>query len=365
MPVSRHRLCAVSFPVKLLIALVLSAAAVAETGVPVVVSDVQQHAIFRPVDITGTVRSPQTAELSAATSGLIQRLYVDVGDRVAAGDLLLELDAELAQLEWQSARAQQQRAQAALDDAQRRLREAETLAPQRSIAKTAVRDLEAEVAEDKAELDRAAADAAYRGALLQRHQLKAPFAGVISEKLAEVGEWLNPGQGVLTLVALSGLHIDFAVSEDYLAAVTPAAEVEFTLNALPGKRFEGRVQRIVPVADPGGRTFLLRVLAAADAEGLVPGMSVRARLKIPELDDGPGLVVPRDATLRYPDGRVVVWVVDDTAGSPVARERLVQTGQAFDGLVEIRQGVRAGERVVVEGNESLKDGQALRLLESR
>lgn len=330
-----------------------------------VVSEVRSSQIYRPVEITGSVTSPQTAQLSTAASGLVEHLYVDVGDRVAAGDQLLDLDAELANLQWRSAAAVEQRAAAALEDSKRRLSEAQTLAPQRSIAKTAVRDLEAEVAEDQADLDRSRAEAAYQHALLQRHQLKAPFAGVISARLVEAGEWVDPGEGVFSLVATEGLRLDFAVSEDYLVALTQDASVLFTLNAVPGRQFEGQVHRIVPVADPGARTFLLRVMPAKPDPVLKPGMSVHALLKIPDRRSGQGLVVSRDATLRYPDGRVVVWVVERNSDGLQARERLVQTGQSFNGLVEIREGVSAGEQVVVEGNESLQDGQRIRILETR
>lgn len=349
----------------LLVGLTASISALAQQGVPVVLGEVNSREIYRPVDITGTVHSPQTAQLSAATSGLVQRLHVDVGDRVKAGDLLLELDPELAQLQWQSGRSEQQRVEAALQDARRRLREAETLAPQRSIAKTAVRDLEAEVAEDQADFERAKADAGYRRALLDRHQLRAPFAGVISARQVETGEWVDPGQGVFSLVALQDMHIDFALAEDYLVALTPEATVEFELNAVPGKRYQGKVHRIVPVADPGARTFLLRVKAVNPDAQLLPGMSVKAVLRIPDPEHPTGLVVPRDATLRYPDGRVVVWEVERGDAGLVASERLVEIGQSFDGLVEIRGGIKAGAQVVIEGNESLVDGQPVRILESR
>lgn len=334
-------------------------------GVPVVVSEVQQRQIFRPVEITGTVTSPRVARLSPATGGLVQTLHVDIGDVVAAGDILLELDPELAQLQWQGARADRQRAAAALADARRRLQEAQVLAPQRSIAKTAVRDLEAEVAVDEADLQKADAESAYRRALLDRHQLRAPFAGVVSEKLTEQGEWVTQGQGVVELVATGGLRLDFAVSEDYLATLTADAAVEFTLSAMPSRRFKGRVQTIVPVTDPGARTFLLRVAAVDGEAPLRPGMSVVAVVRIPDRDAGQGLVVPRDATLRYPDGRMVVWTLEQTGAGPVAREQKIDAGRAFDGVVEVRGGLSAGDRVVVEGNEALQDGQLLRIVDDR
>ena len=131
-----------------------------------------------------------------------------------------------------------------------------------------------------------------------------------------------------------------------------------TLLAVPAFAADGRIQAIVPVKDPGARTFLVRVVAADRPEPQVtPGMSARGVLR---LDSGrTGLVVSRDALLRYPDGRQVVWVVDGSADLPAVRERQVETGLMFDGQVEILSGLDAGATVVIRGNEALQDGQAV------
>jgi len=320
-------------------------------SVPVGVETVQERDIQRVLDLTGTVTAMRSARLSAATSGLVSALQVDMGSRVQAGQMLLELDPELAQLQLDSALAQVEQADTALQDARRRLAEARTLVPQRSIAESVVRDIEAEVASDEAALHQAQAEAGYRRGILQRHQLRAPFDGVVSAKLTELGEWIDPGQPVLELVALDDVRLDFPVSEDYLADISPDTPLTFSLSADPDRVFEGTIDTVVPVTDPGARTFMLRVLAANPDQRLLPGMSVRARLHL--ATGRRGLVVPRDAILRFPDGRVVVWTVVDG----VARENLVITGLTFDSLVEIRNGLDARATVVVEGNEALQNGQ--------
>ena len=89
-------------------------------------------------------------------------------------------------------------------------------------------------------------------------------------------------------------------------------------------------------------------------------MSVRGKLNIDTGDSG--IAVPRDAILRFPDGRVTAWVVDDGGDVPTVHERIVQTGLEFDGFVEVVDGVSAGERVVVRGNETLQEGQEVSIL---
>ncbi len=88
-------------------------------------------------------------------------------------------------------------------------------------------------------------------------------------------------------------------------------------------------------------------------------MSVRAVMKL--ATGRRGLVVPRDAIIRFPDGRVVVWVIDDSADGPTAREQPVSTGLTFDSLVEIREGLETGAVVVTKGNEALQNGQRVHL----
>jgi membrane fusion protein (multidrug efflux system) len=324
-------------------------------GVPVEVAVAREQVIQRMIHLTGTVTSARSAQLSAATDGLVTALQVDAGSRVTAGDLLLELDPELAHWQWESAQASVEQARLALSDARRRLEEARTLAPQRSIAETVVRDLAAEVAEDEAALHQAEAEAGYRKGILSRHRLSAPFAGVVSAKLTELGEWVTPGQAVLELVSIDELRLDFQVAEDFLGNITPDTPVHFTLGADTGTVYAGKVDTVVPVTDPGARTSLLRVRATDTDSRMLPGMSARAVLR---LNTGRrGLSVPRDAILKFPDGRAVVWVVQADEGGSVVKEQRVDTGLVFEGQVEIRAGLQEGARVVVRGNEALRDGQ--------
>ena len=327
------------------------------SSVPVEVAEAESRELAEIVQLSGTVTARHAAELSVSIPGLVVKLIVDIGDRVKQDDLLLQLDEELATHQYSSARAAQARAEFASEDARRRLEEARSLAPQGSIAETVVRDLAAEVAEDKAALEQANADTSYRKGILERHQLRAPFSGVISSRSADLGQWVSPGQPVLGLVSAEQLRVDFQAPEDHLGRVKLGASVEFTLGASKTKRYHGSVLTAVPVSDPAVRTFLLRVQPDESIPEMLPGMSARADIK---LDTGRrGITVPRDAVLRYSDGRVIVWVVLEGNGQYTAAERRVSIGLNFDGLVEIREGLSAGERVVVKGNESLRSGQAV------
>jgi RND family efflux transporter MFP subunit len=341
---------------------------IAATGaaeVPVQVEPVSSRPVIKQINVTGTVTSSRTAVLSTAVAGLVAELTIDEGDRVATGDALLKLDAELAQLALERARAEVRQQEIAVADARRRFVEAENVGAQRGIARTQIESLRAEVESDEAALVASRAAVREQQAIVDRHTLKAPFAGVISERFAELGEWVNPGDGLLELVATDNLRFDFRVGQDDFAALSPETPVEITLDALPQRSIPGHIDTIVPVKSPSARTFLVRVLANADGADLqpwiTPGMSARGKLNI---DIGRrGVTVSRDAILRFPDGRVTVWVVETAGDLPVVREQLVVTGSEFEGVVEITSGLADGDVVVVRGNELLQEGQAVLIVD--
>lgn len=352
--------------------------AYSQQGAPVEVVSALEQTIFSEIKITGTVTSPHVARLSPEISGLIAELMVEEGSRVESGDVLMTLDIKLAELRWQSADAKTRQAKSALENAQRKFNEAKQVGKQRGIAETEVRNLEAEVAISKAALAQAQADAAYQKSLVNKHQLIAPFSGVVSQKLADRGEWVTPGNGVLELVATDNLRLDFAVAEDYLSALnTEKTQVTFSINALGDTQFTGSVQTIVPVSDRSARTFLLRVLpvtkggaltAAEPADiathqnlllKMIPGMSAQATLNVPAHRTGP--VVPRDAVIRQPDGRIVVWTANTEGNDVIATENVVRTGETFKGQIEILDGITADAQVIVRGNEALQNGQKIHI----
>lgn len=346
-----------------LILVLLASATFAE--VPVRVEPASDRPIVRQINVTGTVTSSRRAVLSTAVAGLVAELLVDEGYRVATGDVLVRLDTELAQLALERTIAGLEQRKTALDDARRRLAEAEQIAQQQSIARTQVESLRAEVASNDAALVAAQAAVREQRAILARHALKAPFAGVISERFAELGEWVSPGDGLLELVETDNLRFDFRVGQEHFTNLSPRTPVEITLDAVPDTAIPGQIDTIVPVKNPGARTFLVRVLAdstaAEDPLRVTPGMSVRGKLSV---DTGRlGVVVSRDAILRFPDGRVTVWVVDSADGGPVAREQIVETGSEFEGVIEITNGLESGDLVVVRGNETLQAGQVVSILE--
>ncbi len=342
-------------------------AAVSAAGqVPVEVETVSVRQVVQQINVTGTVTSPRSAVLSTAVSGIVAELSADEGDRVTTGETLLKLDAELARLALERARADVQQREIAAADAKRRFDEAEKVAARQVIARTQVESLRAEVSGEGAALAAAQAAAREQRAIVERHTLKAAFTGVIGVRYTELGEWVNPGDPLFDLVATDNLRFDFRVGQDNFAALTPDTPVDITLDAFPENTISGHVDTIVPIKNPNTRTFLVRVATdAATADSgidITPGMSARGRLNV---DVGRRAVtVSRDAILRFPDGRVTVWVVNTDSDLKVVSEQVVSLGAAFDGLVEVSNGLSEGDVVVVRGNEVLQEGQSVSIIDS-
>ncbi len=340
------------------------AEATAAERTPLIATDkARTDAIVEQVPLSGTIASARLAQLSSQVSGQVATVSIEVGDRVSQGDALIELDREIEQLTLEALQAATQRAKTEMADAQRRHADAKRLRETSSIAENTLLLLAAEVETDRADYRQRQADEKRQQALVERHVLRAPFDGVISERFAEAGEWIEPGNAVLTLVAVDDLRIEFRVPQEFYPRINDHATVRVSLDALPDRVFDGRITAVVPVSDSGSRTFMVHVGVDADSASMMPGMSVHGRLNLST--ENRGVVVSRDAILRYPDGRVTVWTVNPGSNPPTVSERRVTTGTGFDGLVWIRSGLQEGETVVVRGNESLQEGQQVTVQDKR
>lgn len=338
-------------------------AAAAPTAPPVVIASTERRAVFEEVPISGTVSSPRVTQLSPEVAGLVQEVLVDAGDRVEAGAPLVRLDGTLAGLALEAAEAATAQASEELADARRRLADAERLVKSRGIAETELKTRRSEVRADAATLRLRQAEQRREAERLRRYELEAPFAGVISRKLTEAGEWVAPGDEVLELIADTGLRIDFRVPQGLFPRIRGDEGIEIRLDALPDRRLAARIGEIVPISDPSARTFLVRVYPQDENLPMTPGMSASATLRLGTGEQG--VVVARDALLRHPDGRITVWVVQDQGSDITVSERQVQTGLSFDGRVVIHSGLEPDVRVVVEGNEALQQGQRVSVREAR
>lgn len=309
-------------------------------------------------NLTGSVNSLRVARLSSRADGLVESVKVEPGDSVAKGDVLIRLDARRAELALEALRIEKQRAGLALAEAERRVEEVRALADAGGFSRseTETRINTADLARNQIAL--LEARELEHLDLLDRHRLPAPFAGVISQKLTEAGEWVATGTPVLELIETSALVFEVRAPQEMFARSANASEVTLRLDAYPDIEFPSEIDRRVPAKDGASRTFLIR-LNFTDPEKLAAhGMSGTATFAFRAAEKS--IQIPRDAIVRQPDGSAKVWLIaEDASGQSVARSVLVTPGPSLDGDITIAGGISEGDLVVVRGNEALRDGQSV------
>ncbi|MEC7728544.1 MAG: efflux RND transporter periplasmic adaptor subunit [Pseudomonadota bacterium] len=319
---------------------------------------VSSEDIVQEVTLNGTVNALRVSGMSAAVAGLLDEVRVETGDRVDRGDVLVELDDELVTWELAAARAEAEEARSRLEEARRRLREARSVGAGRNIAATEVSARESEVAASEATLARLEAARRQVEVRARRHRVTAPFDGVVSQRSRDLGEWVTPGDQLLTLVDTDNLRLDFQVPQSFYKRIDDNSRL---LVQDDQALSSATIDVLVPVNDPQSRTFLLRAIKPESVK-LLPGMSVQAVLRVTTGERG--LTVSRDAINRYPEGRTTVWIAEPgDEDTWTVSEKRVRLGTGFEGRVEVTSGLESDQQVVVRGNESLSEGISVRIAE--
>jgi RND family efflux transporter MFP subunit len=332
----------------------------ADPATPVEVARAVAADTAETLRLTGTVTAERRARLSPRVSGLVAAVRVDAGDRVEEGDVLLDLDRVLAELGLRRAEAAVDEARTRLTEAKRLQGEAKELVKDNYIPETDAHARTANVKLNAAVVARLEAEVHEAQERVARHSVVAPFAGVISRKLTEAGEWVETGVPVLELVGTDDLRLDVQAPQERFVDVDENTSVSVRLDGHPNRTFTGRVAAKVPVHDPGARTFLVRVLLE-DADGwMIPGMSAAATFGIS--GERSAVTVPRDALVRDSDAIERVWIVEDVDGESRVSSRPVRIGRSLAETIEVVEGLEVDLPVVIRGNETLREGQVVQVL---
>lgn len=284
-------------------------------------------------EVVGTVRPKLKATVEAKLSGRIEQLAVVAGQTVKAGDLL-------AQLEAREVQARLEQAQAVRDQARQELKRFEGLLRDNAVTRQEFEAVEARFKVAQASVTEAETVLGYA-------RVTAPFGGVITRKLADLGDLAAPGKPLFELEDPAALRIEADVPEAIASRVKPGAKLAVTLAAL-GRELEGVVSEVETVTDPVSRTLRVK-LDLPPTPGLMSGQFGRVAVPV-----GDSAILRVPATAIANRGQLeLVFVVTNS----VARMRLVKTGKVSVGGVELVSGLDAGETVVTEGVAGLLDGQ--------
>jgi membrane fusion protein (multidrug efflux system) len=286
----------------------------------------------------GTVRARESVTVTASVSEKVQAVHFDSGQSVRAG-------APLVTLSGQAEQAALNEAAAAANEADRQYRRLAELSAQQLVARS---QLDAQ----RATRDAARARMAQVRAQIADRTIRAPFEGVLGLRQVSPGSLVSPGTVITTLDDLSRVYVDFPMPETQLAQVGPGQAVEGSAAAYPGRSFEGTVATVDARVDPATRAVTVRGEFANADRALKPGMLVQVRVRRPERQ---ALLVPEIAVVQAGSDSYVYRVVDGKA------ERAdVELGTRAGGQVEVLSGLKAGERIVVDGTGKLRPGQKVK-----
>ena len=325
------------------------------TAPPVLVAPVETRTIVDRIEASGQLLAKWKASVSAQVGGQITKIYVDEGSEVEDGQLLLEIDPERRELEVMSQRALVAERQAQLKDAEREAGRLRNLRSKGASSQSQVDEAETglELARVRTQAARAQLGLALRA--VADSSVKAPFAGQVSRRRVNEGEFVTMGQPLVEMVSLDDIEVEFHLAERDSGRVRDGARVEVRVAPFPDEVFAATVTMISPTIDK--RTRTLRVKAALDDPDsrLRPGLFARADLGLRTRD---GVVmVPEESVILRADGSAVFKL---TKEDQVARVPVV-TGVHEDGWIEVVEGLAAGDVVVVRGQTRLIDGSVVRV----
>lgn len=309
-------------------------------AVPVEVASVAKRPISASYAGTANLEAPVEAQVVAKTSGVMLQLLAEEGDVVKAGQVLARIDPDRPRLEMERARATVRK----LENNYRRSQEL-----------LASKLVSAE-ASDQIRYDLEAARAAYEMTQLELSytNIVAPIDGVIATRNAKPGNLIQLNSSLFRIVDISQLEAVLNVPERDLATMKPGLSVRMLADAMPGRVFEGSIDRVSPVVDGGSGTFRV-VTKFKGGEGLRPGMFGRIEVVYDSRTDA--LTVPRQALLEDA-GETAVYAVRDKKAVRVP----IEVGYLSGELAEVRKGLKEGEQVVTAGKITLRDGAAVEVL---
>ena len=345
---------------------------------PIVTSYPSQQ--FVVLNATGYVVAQRKAAIASKASGRLEWLGVAEGSRVKAGEVIAKLDDRDVRAQAESAEANVRAARAALEQAQAEERDAsQQLARNRDLADKGF-VAQASVDTSKARHDRAAAAVANARALIvaaeanaknasvsvDYTQIRAPFDGVILSKSANVGDMITPFSSateskgaVVTMADMGTLEVEADVSESSLSKVKVGQPAEIVLDALPDARFRGRISRMVPTVDRAKATVMTKVRFDALDPRILPEMSAKVAFLTQEItpDQQKPLTAVSPEAIVQRDGRTVLFVVrkDRAVAVPVT------PGAKLGELTAITGDAKSGEKAVLKPAPDVVDGASIRV----
>jgi membrane fusion protein (multidrug efflux system) len=318
---------------------------------PVESREVETMATF-----TANAQAHRHLTLASRVEEIVLKGEIEEGDQVQKGQVLVRLDQGRLKLRLAETQAVLREAQAVLEQMNRDLLRQQALRKTKSVPQKNVEDAQTAVDRQQALVDRQQENVRLLQQDLNDTLVRAPTAGVVVRRLAYRGEWVKKGGPIVELAVLDPVKVITLVPERFLPRLAVGNKAKLTADALPGEVFQGRIQAIIPSGDTKSRTFPVQVRVPNPKATIKPGMLMRVTLAVGNRHAA--LLVPKDALVLSAGGNLVY-----TINKGRAQSLPVKVIAAHDGKLEVEGPLKAGQGVVVFGNERLMPGQPVKVIE--
>jgi RND family efflux transporter MFP subunit len=369
-----------------------AAAPVEPAPVSIRATQVEQQSIDRFVRVTGSLTADEKADVAAETAGRVIGTPVERGTRVTMGTVLVrvsatEADASLREAEANAAQLEARlglvagqpfestrvpdvlNARASLDWAEADFNRIKALLDQKVVSRAEYeqRLTQVQAARQQYQAAQNTAQQSYRSLQAARARVdlarksaadtvvRAPFTGIVAERLVSTGDYVSRGMKVATVVKIDPVRVELTVPEHHLSQVKPGQPVRLTVDAYPGEVFTAKVRFVSPALKADQRALTVEAVAANADGRLKPGLFATALLQQPA--PAPALLVPA-AAVETVAGTSRVYVISATQ---TIEERIVTLGEKAGDRVELATGVKAGERIAANPRGKLADGTRVRI----
>lgn len=314
-----------------------------EIAVPVEIAVAHRGDVSAFYSGTATLEAENDAEVVAKVGGVVEKLFVEEGERVSAGQVMAKIDDARLALEVK-------RAEANLARLEQEYRRNKQLHESQLVSAEAYERLTYELDAMRADLDLARLQLNYT-------EIRAPFDGIVAQRHVRIGNMIEQNSTAFRVTTYDPLIVRLHVPERELNKLASEQTAQLRVDALPGKTFTGVVDRVSPVVDAGTGTFAVTIAISGASGTLKPGMFGRVNIVYDTRVDT--LLVPRNAVITE-DARSTVFLVREG----VAQRQPVTTGYVNNGSIEIIDGLQSGDKVITVGQNSLKDGARVAIINS-
>lgn len=310
----------------------------------------------------GSLYFSDRSSLASELSGIIDEIYVNEGDKIKKGEPLARLNSDLLTKEINSQQALLKQGEALLKKTKKEFQRYESLYKSNSIAYKEYEDALYNLQAQEGNTDSIAANLEYLKTQKEKKTIKAPYDGVILQKLLKQGEWVGNGDSIFNIAKLSPLEASIEVPFEILRSLKVGDVVD---AQIANKHFKAKIIALIPLGDSKARTFPIK-LAIDDENGeLIEGLEVRVSLNIS--DKQKALFVTRDSIIPiYRDGKTsyVIFIAKDNKAKQVEIKINGYEG-LYASITPLDESLSTNNKVITQGHERLKDGQEIKEQESK